>query len=100
VTFHKARHCLCGFISCPYKYQYLCNNFISDYRFAEDRANFSLSTDDPMVTGKELQDDYDLANNCWGLTEAHILRAVSNICNSFFPFRILWTQINVLHPLM
>jgi hypothetical protein len=46
-----------------------------------------------MVTGKELQGDYDLANNYWGLTEAHFLRAVSNILNSFFPFRILWTQI-------
>jgi hypothetical protein len=69
---------LCGFILWLYKYQYLPNNFVSDYRFAEDRANFSISTDDPMVTGKELQSDYDLANNSWGLTEAHFLRAVSN----------------------
>jgi adenosine deaminase len=76
------------------------NNFVSVYRFAEDKANFSISTDDPMVTGKELQGDYDLANNCWGLTEAHLFRAVSNISNSFFRFRILRAEINVIVPLM
>jgi adenosine deaminase len=58
-------------------YQCLSNKCVSDYRFAEDRANFSISTDDPMVTGKGLQGEYDLANNCWGLTEAHLIRAVS-----------------------
>jgi hypothetical protein len=39
-----------------------------------------------MVTGQDLQADYELANNYWGLTEAHLLRAVSNIFNSFFQF--------------
>lgn len=53
-------------------------------QFAEDRANFSISTDDPMVTGKELQGDYDLATNCWGLTEAHFLRANLNAARSCF----------------
>ncbi|KAJ4427171.1 hypothetical protein ANN_24787, partial [Periplaneta americana] len=44
-------------------------------QFAEDRVNFSISTDDPMVTGYELQDDYDLVHKYWGLTEAHLIRA-------------------------
>jgi hypothetical protein len=52
--------------------------FLSGYRFAEDEANFSISTDDPMVTGHELQGDYDLVHY-WGLTEAHLIRAVSDI---------------------
>jgi adenosine deaminase len=55
------------------------------YRFAEDTANFSISTDDPMVTGQQLQGEYDLVNH-WGLTEADLLRAVSNICNYLFQF--------------
>jgi hypothetical protein len=61
---------------------------LSGYRFAEDKANFSISTDDPMVTGHDLQGDYDLVNNYWGLTEAHLIRAVSDILKSFCPSRI------------
>lgn len=62
--------------------------FVFGYRFAEDRANFSISTDDPMVTGQQLQGDYELVNNYWGLTEADLLRAVSNICEHFFQLRL------------
>lgn len=52
--------------------------FLSGYRFAEDEANFSINTDDPMVTGHELQGNYDLVHS-WGLTEAYLIRAVSDI---------------------
>jgi adenosine deaminase len=52
--------------------------FLSDYRFAEDGANFSINTDDPMVTGHDLQGDYNLVHH-WGLTEARLIRAVSDI---------------------
>jgi len=52
--------------------------FLSGCRFAEDGANFSLNTDDPMVTGHDLQGDYDLAHY-WGLTESRLIRAVSDI---------------------
>lgn len=45
-------------------------------RFAEDGVNFSLNTDDPTVTGHTLQDEFNLVMS-WGLTEAHIVRAVS-----------------------
>ncbi|GFG34195.1 hypothetical protein Cfor_08172 [Coptotermes formosanus] len=55
-------------------------------QFAEDEVNFSISTDDPMVTGHELQGDYDLANY-WGLTEVHLIRAVSDIQKSYCPSR-------------
>jgi hypothetical protein len=51
--------------------------FLSGCRFAEDGANFSINTDDPMVTGHELQGDYDLVHY-WGLTEARLIRAVSD----------------------
>ncbi|KDR18263.1 adenosine deaminase-like isoform X2 [Zootermopsis nevadensis] len=53
-------------------------------QFAEDRANFSISTDDPMVTGQQLQGDYELVNNYWGLTEADLLRANLNAARSCF----------------
>jgi adenosine deaminase len=55
----------------------------SGYRFAEDEVNFSISTDDPMVTGHELQGDYDLVNY-WGLSEAYLIRAVSDIQVIYF----------------
>lgn len=51
---------------------------MSGYRFAEDGANFSINTDDPMVTGYDLQGDYNLVHH-WGLTEARLIRAVSDI---------------------
>ena len=47
------------------------------FRFAEDGANFSISTDDPTITGYGLCGDYELANNYFGLTEAHLIKAVS-----------------------
>lgn len=52
-------------------------------QFAEDEANFSINTDDPMVTGYELQDDYDLVRY-WGLTEACLIRANLNAAHSCF----------------
>jgi len=52
-------------------------------QFAEDEANFSISTDDPMVTGHELQGDYNLVHY-WGLTEARLIRANLNAARSCF----------------
>jgi len=52
-------------------------------QFAEDGANFSLNTDDPMVTGHDLQGDYDLAHY-WGLTESRLIRANLNAARSCF----------------
>lgn len=52
-------------------------------QFAEDEVNFSISTDDPMVTGHELQGDYDLVNY-WGLSEAYLIRANLNAARSCF----------------
>ncbi|PSN57375.1 Adenosine deaminase [Blattella germanica] len=53
-------------------------------QFAEDGVNFSLSTDDPTVTGYDLQDDYELAYNYFGLSEAHLIRANFNAARSSF----------------
>ncbi|XP_069701887.1 adenosine deaminase-like isoform X3 [Periplaneta americana] len=64
-------------------------------QFAEDRVNFSISTDDPMVTGYELQDDYDLVHKYWGLTEAHLIRAaVIHQLKDFSPSTMnsIWTD--------
>ena len=44
-------------------------------RFARDGANFSLSTDDPTITGTGMEDEYRLVRG-WGLSEAHLVRAV------------------------
>nr|CAD7454123.1 unnamed protein product [Timema tahoe] len=44
-------------------------------RFAEDNLNFSLSSDDPTVTGCFVEEDYRLAAS-WGLSEAHFVRCV------------------------
>jgi len=52
-------------------------------QFAEDGANFSINTDDPMVTGHELQGDYNLVHH-WGLTEARLIRANLNAARSCF----------------
>ncbi len=45
-------------------------------RFARDGANFSVNTDNPTVTGTTVSDEYRLAAS-WGMTEAHLVRAVS-----------------------
>jgi len=54
-------------------------------RFAEDGANFSINSDDPMVTGTWLQEEYELVKS-WGLNETHIVRAnVNALRSSFLP---------------
>ncbi|KAJ9585088.1 hypothetical protein L9F63_020566 [Diploptera punctata] len=53
-------------------------------QFAEDGANFSISTDDPSVTGYNLQGDYELVNNYFRLTEAHLVKANLNAAKSCF----------------
>ena len=47
-------------------------------RFAQDRTNFSINTDDPTITGTYMNYEYDLVRS-WGLTEAHLIRAVRKI---------------------
>ncbi|XP_050720086.1 adenosine deaminase-like isoform X1 [Eriocheir sinensis] len=54
-------------------------------RFAEDEASFSISSDDPTVTGTRLSDEYKLLVS-WGLTEAHLTRAnFQAALHSFLP---------------
>ncbi|XP_063222381.1 adenosine deaminase-like isoform X2 [Bacillus rossius redtenbacheri] len=52
-------------------------------RFAEDDANYSISTDDPTITGAYLQENYDLLWR-WGMSEAHFTRANLNAAESCF----------------
>jgi len=54
-------------------------------RFADDQANFSINSDDPMVTGTWTEQEYELVQS-WGLTEAHLVRCnVNALKASFLP---------------
>ena len=48
--------------------------------FARDGANFSLNSDDPTVIGTRLAAEYETVRS-WGLTEAHLVRAVRFACS-------------------
>ena len=45
-------------------------------RFAADGANFSVNSDDPTITQTRISDEFEVVRS-WGLTEAHLVRAVS-----------------------
>ncbi len=52
-------------------------------RFARDGANFSINTDDPTVTGTRMEDEFKVLRS-WGLSDAHLVRAVSfDNCQDF-----------------
>ena len=51
--------------------------------FADDKANFSLNTDDTTITGNELSDDYKLVQG-WSFTEANFIQANINAAKSCF----------------
>jgi len=54
-------------------------------RFAEAGISFSINTDDPLMTGTSLTDEYDLLRS-WGFTEALFARAnFSAAQHSFLP---------------
>ena len=50
----------------------------STSRFVKDGADFSINTDDPMVTGRTLTDEYELVRDMMGLTWAQMVKAVSS----------------------
>ncbi|XP_053382825.1 adenosine deaminase-like [Mercenaria mercenaria] len=52
-------------------------------RFAEDKANYSLNSDDPFVFDSCLLDDYNAAKEM-GLTDEHIIRSIFNAAKSCF----------------
>ena len=65
---------------CPYS-SYFTGSILPNARnpivvFAEDNANFSISKDDPTVTGVTLDQEYEYCRQL-GLNEMHITRAVS-----------------------
>ena len=53
----------------PPKYQY--------HRFAADGANYSINTDDPLVTDTVLSDEYKFVTSKIQLTDEDVLKAVS-----------------------
>uniref|UniRef100_A0A2P2I9X4 Adenosine deaminase n=1 Tax=Hirondellea gigas TaxID=1518452 RepID=A0A2P2I9X4_9CRUS len=46
-------------------------------RFADDGVSYSISSDDPFLTGTHLTEEYALLRS-WGFTEAHIVKANFN----------------------
>ncbi|XP_071109426.1 adenosine deaminase-like isoform X2 [Haliotis cracherodii] len=52
-------------------------------RFAQDKANFSLNTDDPTVLDNTLTDDYMTAKE-FGLSDDHITQSIFNAARSSF----------------
>jgi len=52
-------------------------------RFADDGANFSINTDDSMVTGTWTEQEYELVRS-WGLKESHLVRANINAMKASF----------------
>jgi len=52
-------------------------------RFADDGANFSINTDDPMVTGTWTEQEYELLRS-WGLKESHLVKANINALKASF----------------
>uniref|UniRef100_A0A1B6LS37 Adenosine deaminase n=1 Tax=Graphocephala atropunctata TaxID=36148 RepID=A0A1B6LS37_9HEMI len=52
-------------------------------RFANDRANFSINSDDPTVTGHHVQADYELLA-AWGLSQDLMTQANLNAASSSF----------------
>ncbi|KAG8290911.1 hypothetical protein J6590_073484 [Homalodisca vitripennis] len=52
-------------------------------RFAEDGVNFSLSSDDPTLTGNYVDGDYKLARS-FGLTDQHLAQANLNAAKAAF----------------
>ena len=56
---------------------------MSHFSFADDGANFSLNTDDTMVTGTWTEQEYELVRS-WGLKESHLIRANVNAMKAAF----------------
>ena len=59
------------------------NNLYCFFSFADDGANFSLNTDDTMVTGTWTEQEYELVRS-WGLKESHLIRANVNAMKAAF----------------
>ncbi|NP_001087740.1 adenosine deaminase, gene 2 S homeolog isoform X1 [Xenopus laevis] len=53
-------------------------------QFKKDRANYSLSSDGPLPTGRTLEYDYVLAQKFMGFTEKDFMRANINAARSCF----------------
>lgn len=50
-------------------------------RFKEDKANYSLNTDDPLIFNSTLDNDYQILKQYMGFTEEEFMRVVRD----FFP---------------
>ncbi|XP_030623858.1 adenosine deaminase [Chanos chanos] len=53
-------------------------------RFREDKANYSLNTDDPLVLNSNLHKDYEVAKKFMGFTEEEFQRVNINAAKSCF----------------
>ncbi|XP_066442365.1 adenosine deaminase isoform X1 [Eleutherodactylus coqui] len=77
------------FETCPWS-SYLTGACDPDFtkhpvkQFMEDRANYSLNTDDPLIFRSTLDVDYNIAANQMGLTEEEFKRVNINAAKSSF----------------
>ncbi|XP_013882558.1 adenosine deaminase [Austrofundulus limnaeus] len=79
------------FEMCPVssKYTGACNSDFSKHpiiRFRQDKANYSLNTDDPLIFNSTLQLDYSTAHKYMGFTEEEFKRLnIKSAESSFLP---------------
>ena len=62
-------------------------------RFAKDDINFSINSDDPILTGRSLSGDYEMASHEIGLTDYQLIKAVGETFNRSL---LLTKQFNIL----
>lgn len=63
------------------------------YRFANDGVSFSLNTDDPVVTGTTLSDEFVVAETKVGIARERLIQTVSGIvcaCSCTIASTSLW----------
>nr|XP_006000554.1 PREDICTED: adenosine deaminase [Latimeria chalumnae] len=77
------------FETCPWS-SYLtgaCNPDFTKHpvvKFREDKANYSLNTDDPLILKSSLDMDYKIAQEYMGFTEEEFMRVNINAARSAF----------------
>ncbi|MGH0140618.1 UNVERIFIED_CONTAM: hypothetical protein FKN15_038906 [Acipenser sinensis] len=77
------------FETCPIS-SYLTGACDPDYtkhpiiRFREDKANYSINTDDPLIFKSTLEDDYKTVKKYMGFTEEEFMRVNLNSAKSSF----------------
>ncbi|XP_075427435.1 adenosine deaminase-like [Ascaphus truei] len=91
------------FETCPWS-SYLTSACEPDFtkhpviQFKKDNANYSVSTDDPLIFASTLDTDYSIATKYMGFTDAEFMRVNINAAkSSFLPEKEKKELLNKLH---